>query len=322
MFFRLRIRPRMLRNVSGRNTGCRVMGCELSAPIGVSPTAMQKMAHPDGEVANARAVGKFGSIFTLSTLSTSSIEEVAAAAPDTIKWFQLYVYKQRDITRDFLTRVEKAGFKAIVLTIDTAAFGKRYADVRNQFKLPPSLKLANFEGNYSTAVNQSNSKSALANISELLDDSLNWDDVKWLMRSTRLPIVLKGVLTGEDAAMGAELGVSGIIVSNHGARQLDTVPATIEALREVVRAVKGRCEVYLDGGVTYGTDVFKALALGARMVFVGRPAIWGLTAGGEGGVKHVLDILADEFNTTLALAGKSFDPLIPVSFYFWYTTKR
>lgn len=274
-------------------------------PIGVAPTAMQKMAHPDGECANARAVGRAGSIFILSTLSTSSIEEVAAAAPETIKWFQLYIYKDRELTKKLVARAEAAGFKALVLTVDASAWGMRYADARNKFILPPHLKLANFSGNLSSGVSDTtNSGSALAKYVETLFDlNITWDDVKWLKRITKLPVMVKGVLTAEDAKIASDIGVGGIIVSNHGGRQLDTSPASIEALPEISKAVGHRVDVYLDGGIRYGTDVFKALALGAKMVFVGRPAVWGLTYNGEEGVKKVLDILAQEFDTTLALAG-------------------
>ncbi|CAH1406690.1 unnamed protein product [Nezara viridula] len=303
-FQRIRIRPRVLRDVSTRDMAVTIQGREVKVPIGVAPTAMQKMAHPDGECANARAVGRAGSVFILSTLSTSSIEEVAAAAPDTIKWFQLYVYKDRELTKKLVARAEAAGFKALVLTVDASAWGMRYADARNKFILPPHLKLANFSGNLSSGVSEKTSGSALQKyIEDVFDLNITWDDVKWLKRITKLPVMVKGVLTAEDAKIAADIGVGGVIVSNHGGRQLDTSPASIEALPEISKAVGDRVEVYLDGGIRYGTDVFKALALGAKMVFVGRPAVWGLTYNGEEGVKKVLDILGNEFDTTLALAG-------------------
>lgn len=303
-FQRLRIRPRMMIDISNRTCSTTVLGHKISHPIGVSPTAMQKMAHPDGELANARAVGSFGSIFILSTLSTSSMEEVAQAAPNTIKWFQLYIYKDRTLTREMVLRAEKAGFKALVLTVDACIFGTRYDDMRNKFKLPSHLRLGNFVGIESNKINSAKDTSGLTEyVNGLFDDSLSWKDVAWLKGITRLPLIVKGLLTAEDAKIAADLGVAGIIVSNHGARQLDTVPASIEALPEIAKAVGNRCEIYFDGGIRYGTDVFKALALGARMVFVGRPAVWGLTHSGEEGVKKVLGILGSEFDVALALTG-------------------
>ncbi|KAK7872582.1 hypothetical protein R5R35_013807 [Gryllus longicercus] len=300
----LRIRPRILRDVSQRDLSVTVLGSKVGMPIGVAPTAMQRMAHADGECANARAAGAEGAIFTLSTLSTSSIEEVAAAAPDTVKWFQLYIYKDRKVTMDLVQRAEKAGFKAIVLTVDAPVFGIRLADLRNKFVLPSHLRLANFDGHLSTNVNDTTSGSSINDyVANLFDQSVTWEDVKWLKRSTNLPIVLKGILTEEDAKIAADLGVQGIQVSNHGARQIDGTLAPMEALPAVARAVGGRCEVFLDGGVRQGGDVFKALAGGARAVFAGRPLLWGLAAAGEAGARQVLRILRRELDHTLALAG-------------------
>lgn len=303
-FRRLRIRPRFMRDVSRRNQCTVILGNSVSMPVGVAPTAMQRMAHPDGECANARAVGAMGGVFILSTLSTSSLEEVAAAAPNTTKWFQLYIYNDRDVTRKIVQRAEKAGYQALVLTVDAPIFGIRNADVRNQFALPPHLSLANFEGNKATDVNKSESGSGINEyVKKLFDQSLTWEDITWLKGITKLPLVLKGILTAEDAVIATDLGVAGILVSNHGARQVDCTPASIEALPEVVKAVSGRCEIYLDGGVTQGTDVFKALALGAKMVFMGRPAIWGLTIAGEDGVKSILSIVKTELDSVMALTG-------------------
>ncbi|GLG93436.1 Hydroxyacid oxidase 1-like Protein [Gryllus bimaculatus] len=251
-----------------------------------------------------QTAGAEGAIFTLSTLSTSSIEEVAAAAPDTVKWFQLYIYKDRKVTMDLVQRAEKAGFKAIVLTVDAPVFGIRLADLRNKFVLPSHLRLANFDGHLSTNVNDTTSGSSINDyVANLFDQSVTWEDVKWLKRSTNLPIVLKGILTEEDAKIAADLGVQGIQVSNHGARQIDGTLAPMEALPAVARAVGGRCEVFLDGGVRQGGDVFKALAGGARAVFAGRPLLWGLAAAGEAGARQVLRILRRELDHTLALAG-------------------
>nr|CAD7262176.1 unnamed protein product [Timema shepardi] len=341
-FNRLLIRPRCLRDVSQCDASTTVLGNKVAMPVGVSPTAMQRMAHPDGECANAKGYqlnnknlpvsvveGSKGVTLVLdrpaddgetgfkipllvrwvpylfsALLSTSSIEEVAAAAPNTIKWFQLYIYKDRDVTRQLVERAERANFKALVLTVDASLFGIRRSDVRNKFTLPPHLTLANFTNEKATDVNKSEKGSGINEyVASLFDSKITWEDVKWLKRITKLPIVLKGILTAEDAVIGADLGVAAILVSNHGARQVDTTPASIEALPEIVRAVEGRVEVYLDGGVRGGTDVFKALALGARMVFMGRPPLWGLVHSGQEGVKDVLAIVKWEFDTTLALTG-------------------
>ncbi|XP_012262674.2 glycolate oxidase 3 [Athalia rosae] len=303
-FRRYRIKPRVLVNVSNRDTSTFVLGEKISMPVGVSPTAMQRMATPEGECANVRAAADAGTVFILSTLSTTSLEDVAAAAPGGIKWFQLYVYKNRDITRDLVRRAEEAGFKALVLTVDTPMFGERRSDRRNKFTLPNHLTLANFSGIEATKINKTTSGSGLAEYcSSLFDDTLSWEDVDWLKSITRLPIVLKGILTAEDAILGVEHGASGILVSNHGARQIDCAPASIEALPEIVEAVGARAEVYLDGGVRQGIDIFKALALGAKMVFVGRPILWGLACDGERGARDVLRMLKNELDQTYALAG-------------------
>ncbi|XP_049887557.1 uncharacterized protein LOC126381968 [Pectinophora gossypiella] len=304
-FQRLRILPRCLVGVEKFNLGTKVLGYEVSMPVGISPSAMQRMAHPDGELANVKAAQAERVIYTLSTIATSSIEEVAEAAPDAIKWFQLYIYNDREVTRELVTRAEKAGFKAIVLTVDTPLFGLRRADVRNKFTLPSHLKLANFEGHLSTKIHATGNGSGLNEyVNNLFDKSLTWKDIKWLKSITKLPIVAKGILRGDDAVKAVEAGCSGILVSNHGARQLDGVPTTIEALPEIVEAVKNyNVEVYLDGGVMTGTDVYKALALGAKMVFVGRPALWGLAVGGQAGVQKMLSIFRTELEYTLQIAG-------------------
>ncbi|CAG2171354.1 unnamed protein product, partial [Oppiella nova] len=247
---------------------------------------------------------------TLSTISTSSLEEVANAAPNGVKWFQLYIYKDRAVTRGLVKRAEDSGFKALVLTVDSPMFGNRFADARNQFRLPPHLRLANFgEGNTESDSIQNSPTKGQSGLAEyalsLFDPSLTWKDILWLKSITKLPLVLKGILTREDALLAVKYGASAILVSNHGARQLDGVPSTIEALPEVVKAVQNRCEVYLDGGVRTGTDVIKALALGARAVFVGRPILWGLCYDGVNGVEEVFAILRKELDMALALSGCS-----------------
>ncbi|KAL0131256.1 hypothetical protein PUN28_002670 [Cardiocondyla obscurior] len=266
-FKNYRIRPRFLRDVSKRDISTTVLGHKISMPLGVAPTAMQRMAHPDGECANAKAAQAAGTIFILSTLSTSSIEEVAEAAPNGLKWLQLYIYTDRDVTLNLIKRAERAGFKALVLTIDAPFFGNRRPDLRNKFALPSHLRFANFQGDLSQRINTSRTGSDLNEyVTSLFDPTLSWDDVEWLKKITTLPIILKGVLTAEDARLAVEIGVDGIIVSNHGARQIDGVPATIEVLPEISKAVGDKIEIYMDGGVMQGIDVLKALALGAKMV--------------------------------------------------------
>ena len=350
---RLLLRPRFLIDVSRLDTSVSVLGERLRSPLCVAPTAMQRMAHPDGELATARACVKRGALMILSSLSTTSLEDVAAAAqaalfdntthatsadnssiscsssspsssspsqqssqPQPHLWYQLYVYRDRSITTDLIRRAEAAGYKAIVLTVDTPQLGVRESDVRNKFALPPHLQLANFtEGKgrsmadgKSDSSNSGGGGSGLASYSSsMFDPTVSWKDIEWLRSITRLSLIVKGILTAEDAELACEQGVDSIIVSNHGARQLDSVSATIDALPEVVEVVRqrgqGRVEVYMDGGVRRGSDVFKALALGARAVFIGRPVLWGLSYAGEQGVEQVMRILQTELELCMALCG-------------------
>ncbi|KAK8443995.1 hypothetical protein SEVIR_9G063600v4 [Setaria viridis] len=239
---------------------------------------------------------------TLSSWATSSVEEVASTGPG-IRFFQLYVYKDRKVVEQLVRRAEKAGFKAIALTVDTPRLGRREADIKNRFVLPPHLTLKNFEGLDLGKMDQANDSGLASYVAGQVDRTLSWKDVKWLQSITSLPILVKGVITAEDARLAVHSGAAGIIVSNHGARQLDYVPATISALEEVVTAAQGRIPVYLDGGVRRGTDVFKALALGAAGIFVGRPVVFALAAAGEAGVRNVLRMLREEFELTMALSG-------------------
>lgn len=302
-YLRLRLRPKQLNNVATREKAVTLLKDQkLSMPIGIAPTAFQKMAHPDGEMATARAAQKANTLMILSTLSNTTMEDVAAAAPGGLRWFQLYVYKDRDITKDLVKRAENSGYKALVVTVDTPLFGNRIADVKNNFTLPDGLTVANLEG-VGGGLDPSSGSGLAAYGEKLLDPSLTWNDIKWLRSITNLKVIAKGVLTAEDARNAVNSGVSGILVSNHGARQLDGVTSTIEALPEIIRAVRGRVEVYLDGGIRHGTDAIKALALGAKAVFVGRPALWGLAYNGEDGVTQMLEILRKELDLGMALIG-------------------
>jgi (S)-2-hydroxy-acid oxidase len=226
-FEKIRIRPRCLIDVSNRTSECEVFGVKYSAPIGISPTAMQKMAHPEGENAVAKAAKNQEIGYTLSTIATSSIEEVGQSAPDYSKWFQLYIYKDRGVTERLVRRAEENGFTAIVLTVDAPIFGLRRADLKNHFSLPPHLTMANFTGELATGVKGKGGSGINQYVASLFDASLNWQDVEWLLSFTKLPVLVKGILTKEDAELAVEAGVHGIIVSNHGARQIDSVPATV-----------------------------------------------------------------------------------------------
>ncbi|KAK9923791.1 hypothetical protein M0R45_032191 [Rubus argutus] len=299
-FRRITLRPRVLVDVSRIDMSTTVLGYKISAPIMIAPTSMHQLAHPEGEVATARAAAASDTIMILSYGSTCTVEEVASSC-NAVRFFQLYIYKRRDISAQIVQRAEKNGYKAVVLTVDVPRPGKREADIKNKMVSP---QLKNFEGLISTALDSDEGSSFEAFIRASFDDSLCWEDViGWLKSITTLPIIIKGILTHEDARKAVEVGVAGIVVSNHGARQLDYTPATISVLEEVVYAVGGKVPVLFDGGIRRGTDVFKALALGAQAVLVGRPVIYGLAANGEDGVRKVIKMLKDEFELTMALSG-------------------
>ncbi|HLY31368.1 MAG TPA: alpha-hydroxy acid oxidase, partial [Ktedonobacterales bacterium] len=307
-FDRWRFRPRVLVDVSAIDTSTTVLGVPVRMPILVAPTAYHCMANEEGECATARGAGAAGTLMTLSTLATRNIEDVARVATGPL-WFQLYVSKDRSVSEGLVRRVEANGYRGLVLTVDTPRLGNRDRDRRNGFALPSHLHMAHFtdDANQTDVETRTSIKgtSGLArHVQALFDASLTWEAVDWLRSITKLPVLLKGILTGEDADLAVQHGVQGIIVSNHGGRQLDGSLATLDALPEVVAAVNGRVEVILDGGVRRGTDVLKALALGARAVQVGRPILWGLAARGEAGVTHVLEILRDELELAMAIAGR------------------
>ncbi|XP_018012842.1 glycolate oxidase 2 isoform X2 [Hyalella azteca] len=300
------ILPRLLRDVSTRSLGTSVFGHSLRLPIAIAPTAFQKMAHPMGECASASAAGRHGTVFTLSTVATSSIEEVARSAPNTIKFFQLYIYKDRSLTEKLVRRAEEAGFRAVVLTVDSATVGIRRADIRNGFTLPPHLKLANLDStsDKGTLSDRGNGGSSINEYAKNnFVEGITRKDLAWLISVTTLPVVVKGILTSADASLALQAGVAAVWVSNHGARQVDGVPPTIEALPHVVAEVNGRCPVFVDGGFTDGSDIFKALALGASLVFIGRPVLWGLACAGEQGVYQVIEILKRELDNVMTNSG-------------------
>jgi len=310
----IRIRPRVLKGVTNVNTATKILGDHISSPILIAPSAMQKMCHPLGELATAKASGKAKSLMCLSSLATASIEDVAAADSNGLYWFQLYIFNNREITKELVQRAEKAHYKAIVLTVDTPVLGRREDDVRNGFTLPPHLELANFSKNSILGKLELGKKGIesglMAYIANQISKNLQWDGIAWLRSVTKLPIVVKGIHTREDAIEAIKIGVDAIWVSNHGARQLDGVLAAINMVPEIIQAVqlmmqKGfkKPEVYMDGGIRRGADVFKALALGVNAVFLGRPILWALAAKGEEGVLQMLGLLNSELQTTMILAG-------------------
>jgi isopentenyl diphosphate isomerase/L-lactate dehydrogenase-like FMN-dependent dehydrogenase len=286
-FSRRQLRPRVLVDVGEVTTSATVLGREVSMPLLVAPTAFQRLAHPDGELATTRAAAGAGTVMCQSTLSSVTPGELATAAPGARLWFQLYWSRDRGFTAELLAAVVEAGFEAVVLTVDVPAAGRRERDLRAAFALPDDLALPNIPGSLER-------RDFHAALSKIVDATLTWRDLEWLREQSPLPLLLKGILSSEDALLAVEHGVDGVIVSNHGGRQLDGVAASLDALPEVVEVVDGRLEVLLDGGVQRGTDVLKALALGARAVLAGRAVVWGLAVGGEQGAREVLDLLRAE----------------------------
>ena len=299
---RIRLHYRVLAGVGQRDLGTTVLDRKVSMPILVAPTAFHRMAHDDGECGSARAAGAADTLFVLSSLSNTSMEEVFAQCTGP-RWFQLYIYKDRGVTAELIRRAERAGAEAIVLTVDAPVWGTREKDVRNGFRLPPGLSVENLSPAGKQSFPESEGSGLAAYVNLMFDGSLSFDDLEWLCAQTKLPVVVKGVCHPEDAVLCARRGAKAVVVSNHGGRQLDTCPATIDVLPAIADAVGDRIEVYVDGGVRRGTDVVKALALGARAVLVGRPVLWGLAVEGERGVKRVLELLRRELDDAMALCG-------------------
>ncbi|MGZ3438959.1 MAG: alpha-hydroxy acid oxidase, partial [Polyangia bacterium] len=299
-FGRWQLWPRVLVDVAERKLETTILGTPSSMPVMIAPTAYHKLAHPDGESATVRAAAAAGVIPCVATLATTSLEDAAAAAPAAPKWFQLYVHRDAGLTREVVARAGAAGYRALVITVDTPLLGRRLGDERHGVALPPGLTMPNLVG---SQLSTSDGSSLAKYFAERHNPSFTWRDLDALGAATALPLVLKGILRADDAARAVDHGCAAIVVSNHGGRQLDGVPATIDALPAVVAAVAGRCEVLVDGGVRWGADVLKALALGARAVLLGRPILWGLAVEGEAGVRAVLEIVRDELSRAMALAG-------------------
>ena len=298
-FRRWRLRPRTMVDVSSIDTSTTWLGQRVAIPVGVAPMAFQHFAHPDAEVAMARAAAGAGVVMCLSTLSSRSIEEVAAAGGP--RWFQLYVHRDRGTSAELVRRAEAAGYSALVVTVDLPIAGRRERDFRNAFGYPQVF--GNFDPQRLAAGSTSEGAPLGVVIGGLNDASLSWGDMEWLRGLSSMPVLVKGILTAEDAVTAVEHGAAGIVVSNHGGRQLDRTPASIDVLPEIVEAVGGRGEVYLDSGVRRGVDVLTALAVGAQGVFVGRPFFFSLAAGGETGAARALELVGAEVRNDMALLG-------------------
>jgi isopentenyl diphosphate isomerase/L-lactate dehydrogenase-like FMN-dependent dehydrogenase len=297
-FHRWTFRPRVLVDVGVVTTETSVLGTTLASPVILAPVAFQRLYHPEGELATARAAAAEGTVMCVSTMTSSTHRELADAAPGLIQWAQLYVLTDEGATRAHLDEAVEAGCTAIVLTVDTPLLGRREGELRSGFSVSPDVPIP-----YVAAAIGGVAHSPSTHSGGIFSPSVTWRDLEWIADATKLPVLLKGILTREDAVLAVEHGAAGIVVSNHGGRQLDGVPATLDALEEVVEAAAGRVEVLFDGGVRRGADAVKALALGAKAVLVGRPAIWGLAADGDAGVRHVLSLLRDEIALTLGLLG-------------------
>jgi (S)-2-hydroxy-acid oxidase len=324
-----RIRPRVLRDISSIDTSVEVFGHKNSIPMGVAPTAMQCLAHDDGELATARACKKMDIVMGLSSFSTTSLEDVKGALGDHPGALQLYLFEEREKSRKLIQRAKKAGYKAVFLTVDTPVLGRRNLEIRNQFKLPKHLRAANFNRDEddeeedpnkgdaaeadqafkTTQAKRTPPKGPITFHTHAPNPTLNWErDISWLKEQCypEMQVWVKGIATGEDALLACHHGVDGIVVSNHGGRQLNGALATIDALPEVAEAVRSQSKkipVHVDGGIRHGTDVFKALALGADFVWIGRPVLWGLAYKGQEGVELCLKLLSDEIRLCMGLAG-------------------
>jgi 4-hydroxymandelate oxidase len=305
------LRYRVLRDVAVRSQRTTVLGHEVDWPVFVAPMAFQQLAHADGEVATAQAAQATGAGMILSTLSNRTIEAVRAGTTGPL-WFQLYIYRDRGVTAELVQRAERAGCTALVLTVDAPLLGRRERDLLNGFHLPPEVDVPNLgvtlrqtlAGGHEPTAYTSTTASALAEFfAQHWDSSISWRDLAWLQSITTLPILVKGVVRGDDAVLALEHGAAGVIVSNHGGRQLDTAIPTARALPEVAAAMAGRGTLLVDGGIRRGTDVLKALAMGAQAVLLGRPVLWGLAVNGQHGARQVLQLLKDECDLALALAG-------------------
>jgi isopentenyl diphosphate isomerase/L-lactate dehydrogenase-like FMN-dependent dehydrogenase len=293
---RLQIRPRPLVPVGGRDPSVMLLGRQRPHPLMIAPMAFHRLAHPDGELATARAAAATGTVMCLSTLGTTGPAALAEAVPDASRWFQLYVFSDRGVTRELVAQAAEHGYEALIVTIDLPVLGIRERELRDKVAAPAETVHGAATAGLSGAL-------TTPEFAALIDPDLSWVDIERFASESPLPVVVKGVLTAEAARLAAEHGAGAVVVSNHGGRQLDTVPAGADALPEVMDAIGDRLEVLVDGGIRRGSDVLKALALGARAVMVGRPVLWGLAVNGALGARAALEILLSEFDVALALAG-------------------
>lgn len=302
-FQEIRLRPKVLVDVSNIDTRVNLFGEELAFPILLAPAAYHRLVHKDGELATAQGASAAGATFIVSTMSTTSIEEIAAVSTAPL-WFQLYVQPDRGFTKSLIQRAENAGCKALCVTVDTPVIGTRNREMRMKFALPEGLTRPHLEGLQFTAetIHRPREGEIYASV---FDPKMTWKDIEWIRSFARVPVVLKGLMNPDDAEIAVKTGVAGILVSNHGARNLDTSPATIEVLPEIAERVAGQMAILLDGGIRRGTDVLKALALGANAVLIGRSYLYGLGAAGSEGVARVIKILRAEFEMAMALTGKT-----------------
>ena len=296
----LMLRPKMLTDISRRDLSTTVLGQPISLPVMLDPAGNHAAAHPEAELATARAAGAAGTLMVLSSHAARTLEDVAAAASGPL-WFQQYLFKDRGLTLEMAARAEEAGYTAICITADAKIKPKRERNIRNNYVGHASPNYAQIDlGEHTWKF----AADAPAGVMDIRDPAAAWGDIEWLAGAIRLPVVVKGIMVGEDGRNAADSGAAAVIVSNHGARYLDTTLASIEALPEVVEAAQGRLEVYLDGGIRRGTDIVKALALGARAVLLGRPLFWGLAVDGEAGVRAVIEMLRDELDATMGMCGR------------------
>ena len=299
---RLRLCPRALVDVSKLDTRVTLLGREHALPLLLAPTAYQRLTHPEGDLATAQGAGAAGVTMVASIFATDTIEATAAVATQPL-WFQLYVQPDRGLTRSLVERAAAAGCEALVLTVDTPVLGPRYRELRTRFALPPGLERANLKGRAFAAT--ANRPTADNIYSPTLDPKVTWQDLDWLRSLTPLPLLLKGIINPEDAERAVQAGVAGLIVSNHGGRNMDTIPPTIDVLPDIAARVAGRLPILVDGGIRRGTDILKALALGASATLIGRPYLYGLAVDGAAGVARVVNILRREFEMAMATSGRT-----------------
>jgi 4-hydroxymandelate oxidase len=304
------LRNRVLVDVAVRDTRTALLGIELPHPILLAPTALHRVAHPDGELATARGAEAAGALYTVSTATSTRLEDIASAAPAGRRWFQLYHLGAREASEQLITHAIATGHRAIVLTADVPLLGRRERDLRNLFALPDGVAMAHA---YEAAWAPPGEDLARGWATPIASATLTWNDLEWIRAAApNVPLLLKGIVRGDDARKALDRGADGIWVSNHGGRQLDGAIATLDALVEIVAAVGGQCPIIVDGGIRRGTDVLKALALGADAIAIGRPQLYGLAAGGAGGVRRVVDLLRAELDLSMALVGApSLADLVP-----------